>query len=419
MRAQTRLRTTKPRSASAGFTLLEVLLTSLLASVVLVALWSLSDIYLRMFASGKRKVEETQLVRGLTGQLAKDLSEVLQLPENPAASSSQGTPAISPPPASPGLRGSRMPLPPGMTPGALRSPAPNPTSTSSPPLLPGSPPGANPLTSPGTPLSAGETNQRQNNQLVPRFGLFGTKQALRLIVLQTDPRTTRAPVELTELLPQPGQLRTPFATELRTILYTFAPHRESSPNDRQHPGGLVRREWAWELWSGMRMASLPSSSSESSSSLLPESQTEWGAEDAVSLELERDLYHVPQVTGLEFRYYDYDGQKWEIEWDSWERRQLPLLVEVLLKIKTTIDEHSANPSEDLPDESEESTSLADESSAGSSSTSSSQRGRVYRRLIRLPFAEESRGLERRDRDLPSTEMADSIRPVPPLRGGRQ
>ena len=72
----------------AGFTLLEVLLTTLLASVVLVALWSLSDIYLKMFASGKRKIEETQLVRSLTAQLAKDVSQVIQLPEESVAATS-------------------------------------------------------------------------------------------------------------------------------------------------------------------------------------------------------------------------------------------------------------------------------------------------------------------------------------------
>ena len=182
----------------AGFTLLEVLLTSLLASIVMLALWSLSDIYLRMFASGRKKIEETQIVRGLTSLLAKDLSQVIQLADfDPNSSSVPGSfPAAMPipNPAQAGLRGPS---------------AGNPSPTS--PL--GSNPAANDRLGSGTVPVAQSTVARGTQSpetLTPRFGLFGTKQALRLIVLQTDPRTTREPLELADFVPQPGQANTRF-----------------------------------------------------------------------------------------------------------------------------------------------------------------------------------------------------------------
>ena len=375
----------------AGFTLLEVLLTTLLASVVLVALWSLSDIYLKMFASGKRKIEETQLVRSLTAQLAKDVSQVIQLPEESVAATSVPFlrfPAEARPAAPPGSAAARAAVQ------KAPVPNPNPIPASANGLAPIVPTNVSQLL-PAAPLTP-VASARRSDQLIPRVGLFGTKQALRLIVLQADPRTTRGPASLEEILPVPGKPRTPLAPELRTIQYTYSPSHDSTAGSQQHPGGLVRREWAWETWAGFRAANLPSTGGGSPVSLLPVNESEWNEEDTLALEEGRDLYHVPQVVGLEFRYYD--GQKWEIEWDSWERRRLPKLVEVLLKINTTRDEHQTKVSAELPEEID--APLMEENASGNSTSSSPGRGHVYRRLIYLPFAEEPTGSDRDEQGSP-------------------
>ncbi len=353
----------------AGFTLLEVLLTSLLASVVMLALWSLSDIYLRMFASGRKKVEETQIVRGLTSLLAKDLSQVTQLADfDPNSSPVPGnfsTAMPTPNPAQAGLRGPSA-------------------GNQSPTFSSGSNLAVNDRFGSGT-IPVAQSMVPRGTQspetLTPRFGLFGTKQALRLIVLQTDPRTTREPLELADFVPQPGQARTPVATELRTIEYTFLRQHDSTIAEQQHPGGFVRREWAWETWAGNRLATRVTAASGASTSLLPGDFPEWTAADDLSLKSGRDLFHVPQITAIEFRYYD--GQKWEEEWDSWERRKLPLLVELLFRIKTIKGEDPSQTDGEAIDDSGDSLSLAQENSTRRSTSA----GRVYRRLVHLPFAD--------------------------------
>ncbi len=399
MRSRSDQRSNTRQRSRAGFTLLEVLLTSLLASVVLVALWSLSDIYLKLFVSGQKMIEETQLARGLTQQFAKDISQVNQLVEEspplfpgPPLRAENGLPAVGRvlPPAVGMVRpnSEEMPLPtrnPGGLPGTVESGRPRTTSS--------------------------DSSGRTSDQSAPKFGLFGTKQALRLIVLQTDPRTAREPTDLAEVLLQPGQPRPPVASELRTVEYTFSRSAESSSSEYQRPSGLIRREWAWETWIGLRLANLRSGTTGGAADMLPESDSEWTAEDALALQLDQGVLHVPQVTGLEFRYFD--GESWESEWNSWEQRKLPLLVEVLLQINATKGQARLDDDEDLGDEAGESLAAASGSSGSSLKTGS--QGTVYRRLIHLPFAEEPPSPDASGRANPVADVAR----ISPERGTRQ
>ena len=382
----------KQSNTNSGFTLLEVLLTSLLASVVLVSLWSLSEIYLKLFVSGKQKIEETQLARGLTQQFAKDISQVLQLVvEEPTRnlghrslqfSSSQNIGAVS-------------------STARQQSAANNPSDSEG--IATGERMPPSPSQESGQTSSISEASRRLSEKSKPRFGLFGTKQALRLIVLETDPRTVRDPTDLAEFMPQPGQTRPPVASELRTIEYSFSGSRETNTSDHRHPPGLIRREWAWETWIGIKMANITPADSTGSSDMLPDNHAEWTAEDELALESEKSLFHVPQVMGLEFHYYD--GEKWESEWNSWERRRLPLLVEVLLQIKVDKEELNTDSDEELSVETEGSLSLVDENASGDSSARSTNRGTVYRRLIHLPFAEAKPNTDSRSHENSTTDFA--------------
>ena len=400
------MRTVFPSGRSttrSGFTLLEVLLTSLLAAVVLVALWSLSDIYMRLFLIAQRKIDETQLVRGLTEHLFEDLSQIIQkkddapgLPFIPRSFSSDSRPdsregstrsrgaASSPPLRSGGASGSAEP-----------------------PMSSGTPPGGMPIVSTHN-ITAGSTStpstatseKSASEQMIPRFGLFGTSQSLRLIVLDTNPMTAREPTDLAEVLPQPGSVRPPLAAEIRTIEYTYVEPDESTGDSQQHPPGLVRREWAWETWVGLRMLNQNSSGSDSSSKMMPDGKLEWSVEDADDLEMER-LYHVPSIVGLEFQYFN--GEDWQDEWDSLEEQKLPVLVEVVFQI----DVSGTSASSDRE--------TGSSSSSSEDESSSSGLGTTYRQLIHLPWSQNAVAPEPLDRVAPSSDVARTGVP----RGGRQ
>ena len=358
-----------------------MLLTSLLASIVLLALWSLSDIYLKLFVTGKRKIEETQLVRGLTSQFAKDISEVIQLPEETSASNlfSRFTPGETRSPSA------ELGLPQRRT-TVSNDPSAQTTSNSS----------SNP----------NEEDRVSSNRPKPRFGLFGTKHALRLIVLEADPRATREPTDLADVLPQPGSLRHPAAPELRTIEYSFASgYGSNAAGGQQLPSGLVRREWAWETWAGLRLANPSNAGSENSSNMLPETNESWTSQETLIPGADMSFDNIPSVIRLEFHYYD--GEKWQSEWDSWEKRKLPLLVEVLFQVRVNKDQSVA-----VDTEEEESDSYSEDLASEDAST---RRDPLYRQLIHLPLGESQSSFDDFPRDQSMTDFATTV----PRIGGRR
>ena len=62
------------------FTLLEVLIASVLIAVLMAAVWHVLDLYSDMFERGERRTEESQLVRTLAQQFSDDLAGAIQDP---------------------------------------------------------------------------------------------------------------------------------------------------------------------------------------------------------------------------------------------------------------------------------------------------------------------------------------------------
>lgn len=403
-------------STRSGFTLLEVLLTSLLAAIVLVALWSLSDIYMRLFVIAQRKIDETQLVRGLTEHLFEDLSQVIQkkddtpgLPFVPRPSSSDSRSNSRPEPRESSSRPRRSPFssPSSSTPENGARPNEMPVTTeprvSSVPAMSDGLIAAGSSTSSATASTSNSAEKTASEQMIPRFGLFGTSEALRLIVLDTNPDTAREPTDIAEVAPQPGSERAPLAAELRTIEYTYVEPDESTGDAQQHPPGLVRREWAWETWVGLRMLNQNSSNAEETSPMMPDGKLEWSIEDTDDLEMDR-LYHVPSIVGIEFQYFD--GEDWQDEWDSVKEQKLPVMVEVVFQIDVS---GASTSSGGGTGSSARDASVDDESSSSSSGT-------TYRQLIHLPWSQNGAAPEPLDRALtPSSDFARTGSP----RGGRR
>jgi hypothetical protein len=339
----------------------------------------LSDIYLKLFAVGKLKIEETQLIRGLTERIAKDVTQVIQItngdvPPNPYSTPIQmGVIAQTPngtvntmapirPPA-----GQGAPSSPPLQVGSVAQSAVGTVVT----LVPAAIESRDPRS-----VSSG-LGESSSDRTSPKFGLFGTNDCLRLITLQTDPRTVRELTDLSEAVPQPGQTRPAVATELRTIEYTFSASTGYQTDARQRPAGLLRREWAWESWVGLKYASAKPTDDGTYSDMLPDPNAEWTEEDVLAFENGRNILHVPQVVGIEFYYYD--GSSWDEEWNSWERGGLPQLVEVVIRIKVKNDDPETKVQETSSGENSDSSTDGELSSAG---------GNVYRRLIQLPFAKQ-------------------------------
>ncbi|MEK6236696.1 MAG: prepilin-type N-terminal cleavage/methylation domain-containing protein [Planctomycetales bacterium] len=81
------------RQARGGFTLLEVMLALFLSAIVLGAMWMLINLQFRAVASGRRQVEEAQLVRALLRRIGDDLrSAVLYQPFDSSALAGLGVP---------------------------------------------------------------------------------------------------------------------------------------------------------------------------------------------------------------------------------------------------------------------------------------------------------------------------------------
>ncbi len=274
------------RYGRAGFTLLEVLLTSVLMATLLAGVWSLFHVYTRLFETGQTRTEQAQLVRSLMRQLSDDLRSAIQ----DTATRPPQTPATAP----------------------LR-----------------------------------------------RFGVFGTSRSLQLDIMRVPPMEDRylqnddSAFSTVAQADQDNAGR-PKAPEFRTVQYTFQETSEmlgmaaydEFPADEEQPQrapGLTRRELDWEIPGGesgspgqdprLRPAVGRTDEVGYSGSLGADSLPDGSLDD--SLLNDDAVMHVPEVVGLEFRYFD--GRGWTSSWNSIQRKSLPAAVEVSIEIEPTGD----------------------------------------------------------------------------------
>ena len=244
-----------------GFTIMELLLASMLTAILMAGLWGLLSIYERLFMSGETRTEQAQLVRSVMDQLAADLTRAIA---DNAASSSGGTAAVR------------------------------------------------------------------------RFGLFGASRAFQVDVLQAPPIESIAGF-LGDDVDRPGRGR--FAEkipELRTVQWQFETADGEGRRGRRSWSGLIRRELDWETpgaKGGGTRASRRIAGNSTKSRLSRQSPAVGSFQDG-RLEPDSDdesILRVPEVVGVEFRYFD--GRGWSDEWNSLTRKSLPMAVEVVLHVK--------------------------------------------------------------------------------------
>jgi type II secretory pathway pseudopilin PulG len=276
------LRTGQRRSVKnfkvAGFTLLELLLATAMAAVLLLGIWSLFSMYTRLFEKGQNTAEQAQLVRALLKQLSDDLHAALQDP----------------------------------TPGQPQQPR-------------------GPVAVRRFALFGTEAELRFDVLQITPFGgsLTPTADAAGFSAVRGGSL-------------QPAALKEPLrAPELRTVYYRFEPVANAAaeqPAGTSLPSatpGLSRRELDFETpyladeaeIGGLSPADGPLSSTPSLGGDEKELMVVDPNDDSVML--------APEVVECRFRYFD--GSSWSSQWNSLSRKSLPVAVEVTLEVSTLED----------------------------------------------------------------------------------
>jgi hypothetical protein len=101
---------------------------------------------------------------------------------------------------------------------------------------------------------------------------------------------------------------------------------------------------------------------------------------------DESVLRVPEVLGVEFRYYD--GQGWSDEWNSLRRKSLPMAVEIVLRVKG--EEPAGGVS--APPPAEDSTQAADRLTQ-TPGRSEAVSGKSYQMLVYLPSTSVARRTE--------------------------
>lgn len=328
----------RSRCARDGFTLLEILLVTVLSAVLMVGLWSLFGTYIRLFDSGPKRTERAQLLRAIKQQLTDDLQAAIHYAQ--PEQSSNNTMTF------------------GTTTSAATSSTIDPSDQDE-----------------STAESPSFTIAPSTSMDLPHFGLVGSRQSLTLYVLQSV-ATVAEPVTEEGGYERSFAATVPTVPELRRVTYTFTEHRPTSPGERQPPPGLIRRELDWQAVQAEKLLS-----GEGESPLGDLADSGWTEED---LAADDSLAWIPEVTDIRFRYLSR-GQWYEF-WDSAAQKTLPAAVEVVMILGTPTDPEEET-EESLLEE-EPTVEIGDEESLSGSPQANSREPR-YRFLIHLLCANES------------------------------
>lgn len=241
----------------AGFTLLEIVIATLLLAVLMGAVWGLLGTYGSLFEEGQARAEQTQLIRSLMEQIGSDLQSAIQDD------------------------------------------------------------------------AAVDAASRDSGAAVRRFGFFGTERELRLDVLQPVPLPQDNGQSGVAMLAD-GGLPTGNVPELHTVYYQFRePGTLTGGAEPLARTGLTRREVDYQTPYDETAVPPPSGQG---GGIAGAATAGAGTAETV----DDSILWVPEVAGLGFRYFD--GQGWTTQWDSIQRKSLPVAVEVTLRVRAPAEE---------------------------------------------------------------------------------
>lgn len=346
-RSEIRTRRWRRSNSRPGFTLMELLIVSLLISVMMAGIWTLLRSWTRISERGKVRTERAQLIRSVTTQFRDDVQAVTLRPTSaePAQRrrrSSSGSSSVS----SSGSPSGGMPLPRDASSAISRS---------------------------GGSSTTGSGENRESE-------LVGGSDWLMIDLLQVPNPFTIAVDEQDEfaLDEERSIVRAP---DLQRVVYSFrAPEEEDEalsddatfgddvevlamPGDSDPVFGLVRLELARERYGRLLSANSTETTAEQSATTMREAvmqirdlvagsgsdpSASMGGSSVGSLSSMDDevmaaiqevrVDEIPEVHWLEFRYFD--GSAWRSSWNSKSEGRLPVAVELrfeLEEIETTED----------------------------------------------------------------------------------
>jgi type II secretory pathway pseudopilin PulG len=270
-----------------GYTLLEVILSLLLTSLILLCVAMAVDFQLRVADASRAHVEEAQLARVLLHRIADDIrgaatADPLGLADLAFSGTSGSTSTTY-----------------GSTSGGSDSQESDTTdSTTS---------GMEDMASDSSSdeITEGESTDSSESETTQNLpGIYGGENWIQIDVDRPGnlARSGRSQAGGESSSSSPGP-----AGDLKTIAYHMAATDASTESDRSQAGGLMRRE-------------------------LPRAVTNWASEQGsadVLLDVEKSL--APEVEDLLVRYSD--GSAWSDSWDTTESKSLPVAVEITLRIR--------------------------------------------------------------------------------------
>ncbi|MEZ6120841.1 MAG: prepilin-type N-terminal cleavage/methylation domain-containing protein [Pirellulaceae bacterium] len=341
------LPTSSPRRNA--FTLVEIVISVVLISVLLVGLYSLLSIYRNAYEKSVLRTEESQLIRGLQQQLEADLRSAYLTVDRQQE------------------RGRRQRIAP-----PVRIQSADSSDLQDEPLEMDQE-----IEPPTFDLIDEITSARWAAE---RIGLFGNSYGLVVDVLDQPPTASSSPTAMSGTLNpvDSTELTSPLATTpnsingmassgmaaeislfspppslKRRMVYVFSEKLEAAK--KGVPTGLIRWEWTdadlQRLQANQADTDLFSILWEAKPDLFYEpteggsSDTPWTssntsiaapemADPALTLmtpELMQRLEHLPEVVYLRFRYFD--GSQWQDRWDSQSAGMLPVAVEVQFRLE--------------------------------------------------------------------------------------
>ena len=287
----------KSHHGRCGYTLMEVLIASVLIATLMAACWNLMSMYSAFITAGRDKVQERQLARSLFELITDDV-QLISLPGRP---------------------GPQPPLP-----GVLPANAPHDFD------LP------EPFT--GAPTTLGD----QEFQADATLELVGSGSSLQITFLAEPAaaQVTSDPLAGTELELDVEPITT--AGEARTVLYHFEEPNESTELLEQSlPFGLHRIEsTAFQLQNAKesgRQSLLDDAASPAQAGFSkltydaifqPVDDLTQALDAAAGPVFEPTHEHAPECVRCEFEYHD--GNRWTANWNTRRRRALPHAIRVTL-----------------------------------------------------------------------------------------
>ena len=326
-------RTTHPVSPNrAAYTLVEMLIASILVATLMATVWNLISLYSGFLNAGRAQAEEQQLARSLIDIISAELHALIP---NEASD-----PLIDPP----ALQPTADPTNEQTVAEAL---AEDPLNNVSFVEDSGQSTDDEPTTAPWLDLFGIDASGR----ILPQTGIHGGAHTLTLNIVDTEPNQAPLPIDestgellLEDSLTDENQTATSGADELpgpliapeyRRIVYQFVPPRlvEGLTEEEQAPG-LYRYEVPIEHLSLLTLNDVPALSSEE----LPENAN---VTDVINLLMEAGITsikqeHVPEVVGCEFEYLTEFG--WNSSWSPRDDGRTLRAVRIRLRLLSS-DEH--------------------------------------------------------------------------------